>query len=107
MAMNRFNPDANFERLCDMAHLPTTKALAIMREEGIDGIRVRAAASLYETDPAMDTGDAAEFVGLRNRGLLVQYILDHHISPADISPADPEIKELRRQKAELQGPPRP
>ncbi|NMP25022.1 hypothetical protein [Sulfobacillus harzensis] len=89
MAMNRFNNDADFKHLCDLAHLAAVQALTIMREEGMVGIRVRAAASLYQTDPAMDTGDAAEFVGLRNRGLLVQYILDHHIAP--ITPNDPEI----------------
>lgn len=102
MAMNRFNTDADFDILCDMAHLPPAQARIIMDAEGIDGLRLRAAAVLYQTDPTMDTGDAAEVVGLRNRGLLTQYILDNRISPADITPNDHEIMELRRQIADLQ-----
>ncbi len=104
MAMNRNL--GSFDRhevkeLGDMAKMRPADAIEIVEEEGIDGLRVQVAARLYATIP-MSTGEAADKVGLRNRGLLVQYILDHHIQPAEGNPTDPEAAqaELRRRMDE-------
>lgn len=87
MAMNRPNNDGvDLEYLRQIANLRLDDAYAIREREGMDGIRVRAAVVFYQTDPSMDTADAAQAVGLGNRGLLVQYVLDHHIRPAEDTP---------------------
>lgn len=88
------------ERLRTMVDMPYSEAVAIVDGFGIDGLRVRVAARLYARTPMMSSGDAAHQVGLRNRGSLVHYLLEHHIAPAPDDDPETTPEELRRRMEE-------
>jgi len=73
--------DTVINELRNLGHLSSDEAHAIVKQEGLDGLRVRVAARLYATE-YLTSGEAAQRVGLRNRGLLVRYLDAHHIAPA-------------------------
>lgn len=55
-------------------------ARTLVRQEGLDGLRIRVAARLFTTE-YLTSGEAADRVGLRNRGLLLQFLDDNHMAP--------------------------
>ncbi len=98
MATNRDNNSLNnttIEKLCVMGDVALDEARVLVRQEGLDGLRVRVAAKLYAKE-FLTSGEAAERVGLINRGLLLQFLDDNHIAPL-VDPA----KDSERYLEEL------
>ena len=81
--------DAVIEQLRALVGMPREEALAVVQQEGLDGLRVRAAAQLYATRP-LTSGEAAEQVGLQNRGLLLRYLDAQRIAPRPLPNEPPE-----------------
>ncbi|MDA8194839.1 MAG: hypothetical protein M0Z53_12705 [Thermaerobacter sp.] len=85
MAINRQQPlavdDNTIDQLRTQGGMSQEEARALMRQEGLDGLRIRVAARLYATIP-LTSWEAAERVGLRNRGLLLRYLQENCIGAA-------------------------
>lgn len=72
--------DIAINKLRKLGHLSSDEAQAVIQQEGLDGLRVRVAARLYAKE-FLTSGEAAQRVGLRNRGLLLRYLDTQHIAP--------------------------
>jgi hypothetical protein len=96
--------DAVIEQLRNLVGMPREEALAVVQQEGLDGLRVRVAAQLYATRP-LTSGEAAEQVGLRNRGLLLRYLDAQRIAPMPLPDEPPEqtAAALTKRMAERLG----
>lgn len=77
------------EELRELGHLSSDEAQAVVKQEGLDGLRVRVAARLY-AEEYLTSGEAAQRAGLRNRGLLLRYLDTQHIAPTPNPEEEPE-----------------
>ena len=73
--------DAILDPFRTQIEMPRDKARALVEQEGLNGLRIRVAAKLYATEH-LTSGEAANRVGLRNRGLLLRHLEDNQIPPA-------------------------
>lgn len=83
------------ERLSTQAHMPIAQAHALVEQEGLDSLRLRAGAYLYRTTPLISSGEAAQRVGLENRDLLLRYLIENNIAPAE--PSEEDTAALQEQ----------
>lgn len=96
MVMNRHFDDADvIDALRANVNMPRTEANAIVERDGVDGLRLVVGARLYHTVPMLSSGEAARRVGLQNRGLLLRYLIDNQISPAE--PEDEDSEAVQEQ----------
>ncbi len=99
MVVNRPHPlngdDATIDQLRSQVGMSRDEARTLVKQEGLDGLRIRVAAKLYATE-FLTSGEAANRVGLHNRGLLLQFLDENHIGPVP----DP-AKSSERVKEEL------
>ncbi len=93
MAINRQHntdvDDATIDQLRTQVDMSREDARALVKQEGLDGLRIRVAAKLYAT-AYLTSGEAADRVGLRNRGLLLQFLDENHIGPVPDPMKSPE-----------------
>ena len=103
MAMNRQHAmdvdDATLDSLRALVGMSREDARTLVKQEGLDGLRIRVASALYAAE-YLTSGEAADRVGLRNRGLLLQFLDDNHIAPVPDPTQDGErIRDDFRQFA--------
>jgi hypothetical protein len=84
MAMNRQHTmdvdDATLDSFRALVGMSREDARTLVKQEGLDGLRIRVASALYAAE-YLTSGEAADRVGLRNRGLLLQFLDDNHVAP--------------------------
>ncbi len=93
--------EAQIDFLCNLGRLSRDEALEIMRRDDLEQLQLIVASKLYATTPMMTSGDAAAKVGLRNRGLLLQYLDENRIAPAPVeTAADERSTEILKARME-------
>ena len=105
MAINRqrktHEDDATIDQLRSQVGMSREEAHTLVKQEGLDGLRIRVAAKLYATE-FLTSGEAADRVGLRNRGLLLQFLDENHIEPVpDPTKSSERIREELDERMEV------